>query len=130
MLASVTRLRLRSFRYLLPFIIHSRRIARQAEAAAGNRGVRLRKTRGLAFWTLTAWDDRESMQSFRRSGAHRTAMPKVQHWCDQSVVASWQLDSDQFPDWTEGRRQLMDNGRLSRVLHPSPEHAQGRIVVD
>ena len=130
MLASVTRLRLRSLRYLLPFLINSRKIARQAEASAGNRGVRLRKAEGLAFWTLTLWDNREAMESFRRSGAHRTAMPKVRHWCDQAAVTSWETPGDGVPGWEEGTRRLEQSGRLSRVLHPSPEHAAGRIVVD
>jgi len=56
-LASVTRLRLRSFLYLIPFIIYSRRAARQAGTTEGNRGVRLRKSNGLAFWTLTLWEN-------------------------------------------------------------------------
>lgn len=130
MLASVTRLRLRSFLYLIPFTIYSRRAARQALGIEGNRGVRLRKTKGLAFWTLTLWENRAAMESFRRSGAHRSAMPKLQHWCDQGVVASWETQADEFPSWEEGRQKLSESGRLSRVLHPSPEHAAGRIVID
>lgn len=130
MLASVTRLRLRSFLYLIPFIIYSRRAARQAGTTEGNRGVRLRKSNGLAFWTLTLWENRATMESFRRSGAHRGAMPKLQHWCDQSVVASWETQADEFPSWEEGRRKLAESGRLIRVLHPSLEHAAGRIIVD
>lgn len=130
MLASVTRLRLRSFIFLLPFIFNSRRIARQAENTAGNRGVRLRKTIGLTFWTLTLWDDRMTMRSFRQSGAHRSAMPKLQYWCDQAAVASWEMQGEELPDWSEGRQKLADEGRLIRVLHPSPDHSQGHIVVD
>ncbi len=130
MLASITRLRLRSFLYLLPFIISSRRIARQAEIMPGNRGIRLRKTRGLAFWTLTLWEDREAMEFFRGSGAHRRAMPKLKHWCDQAAVASWETQGEDFPDWNEAEQKLAQQGRPSLLFHPSYEHAQGRIVVD
>lgn len=130
MLASITRLRLRSVVYLLPFIIGSRRIARQARHAAGNGDVRLRKTAGMAFWTLTLWESIELMQSFRRSGAHRRSMPKLQRWCDQAAVASCGTQGDDFPDWGEGRQKLLEAGRLSKLLHPSPEHIKGGIVVD
>lgn len=130
MLVSVTRLRLRSVVYLLPFIIASRRITRQAKNAPGNLGIELRKTRGLAFWTLTLWESRESMDSFRASGAHRSAMPKLKHWCDQAAVASWEPPGNELPDWNEAQQNLAERGRLSSVLHPSPEHAQGRVVVD
>lgn len=130
MLASVTRLRLRSFIFLLPFIVNSSRIARQAENSSGSRGVRLRRTRGLAFWTLTLWDDCEAMESFRQSGAHRSAMPRLKNWCDQAAVASWETRGEDLPDWSEGSQKLAEEGRLIPVLHPSPEHAQGRIIVD
>ena len=130
MLHAVTRLRLRSVVYLLPFVIASRRIARQARNTPGNLGIALRKTRGLAFWSLTRWQNLESMASFRNSGAHRKAMPKLNRWCDQAAVASWEAGDEVFPDWNEARRRLSQGGRLSSVLHPSPEHAQGRIIVD
>lgn len=48
---SVTRLRVRSARFLLPFLWQAVRSALQAKRSRGNLGVRLRKTRGLAFWT-------------------------------------------------------------------------------
>ncbi len=130
MLVSVTRLRLRSVVYLLPFIIASRRIARQAENSPGNLGIELRKTRRLAFWTLTRWQNRETMASFRGSGPHRRAMPKLKRWCDQAAVASWESGDEAFPDWNQAQQRLAECGRLSAVLYPSPEHAQGRIVVD
>ena len=130
MLLSVTRLRLRSFLYLPSFIIASRSITRQARNTPGNLGIELRKTRGLAFWTLTRWQNRESMASFRGSGAHRKAMPKLKRWCDQAAVASWETDDEVFPDWNEARQRLAERGRLSLVLYPSPDHAQGRVVVD
>ena len=129
-MVSVTRLRLRSVVYLLPFIIVSRRIARQAKNTPGNLGIELRKTRRLAFWTLTRWQNRETMASFRGSGAHRRAMPRLKRWCDQAAVASWEAGEEALWDWNEARQRLAERGRLSSVLHPSPEHAQGRIVVD
>jgi hypothetical protein len=48
-LVAVTRLRIRSFRFLLPFAWHTWRSFRQAKQAAGSLGVKLRIPEGLAF---------------------------------------------------------------------------------
>ncbi|MDX1529678.1 MAG: hypothetical protein R3337_13705, partial [Gammaproteobacteria bacterium] len=101
MLVSVTRLRLRSFICLLPFIITSRRITLQAGNTPGNLGIELRRTRELAFWTLTRWQNRKARAFFRGSGAHRKAMPRLKRWCDQAAVASWETADEAFPDWNQ-----------------------------
>jgi hypothetical protein len=56
-LVAVTRLRIRSVRFVLPFGWYSWRSFRQAKHAPGSVGVRLRKAEGFAFWTLTGWQD-------------------------------------------------------------------------
>jgi hypothetical protein len=53
-LVAVTRLRIRSYRFLLPFAGNAWRSFRQAKHAAGSLAVKLRTADGLAFWTLTA----------------------------------------------------------------------------
>lgn len=98
MFVSATRSRLRSGFYLLGFFLATTAIQRQAKSAAGNEGLQVRKTQGLAFWTLTFWSDRSAMGRFRVSGAHRKAMPKLRKWCDQAVVGSWETSADNPPD--------------------------------
>ena len=127
MLVSVTRLRLRSALYLLPFVFHTTRSRRQAETHSGCLGVAVRKTRGLAFWTLSAWDSEDSLRSFLAGGPHRQAMPKLFHWCDEAATAHWHTDSSTLPDWDSAARQLQQSGRLSRVKHPSAAQRQGVI---
>lgn len=130
MFVSITRLRLRSVRFFLPFVWHSRRSARQAEASAGCRGVRLRKTSGLAFWTLTGWDSEDAMKAFRGRSPHREIMAKLPHWCDEAAVGHWIHQGDELPSWEAGVERLAAEGRLSRVLHPSAEQKAGRISVE
>ncbi len=127
MLVSITRLRLRSVWYLLPFFFHTTRAHKQAEAAAGCLGVKVRKTSGLAFWTLTVWDSDASLRAFMTTGPHRTAMPKLFHWCDEAATAHWIVGSPALPDWDTATAQLLQQGRLSRVKHPSDAQRGGRI---
>ena len=125
---SVTRLRLRSARYLLPFYWHSLRSALQVRRAPGFLGGQLAGERGNAYWTVTAWRDEAAMRAYRTAGAHFRAMPKLLGWCDEASVVHWQQDSPRLPDMPEARRRMVAEGRVSKVHHPSPAHAARRIV--
>ena len=70
-IVSVTRLRLRSLRFLLGFIWYTRRSMRQAKGTPGNLGVRVRKTKGLAFWTLAIWRDNQAIRRFVPASPHK-----------------------------------------------------------
>ncbi len=124
---SVTRLRLRSIRYLPEFIWRSQRAASQARKTPGNLGVQLRKTAGLTFWTLTLWKDSESMVAFRGASPHRDAMAKLRHWCDEAGYAHWRQDKDVMPAWDEAVRHMRESGKFSQVLYPSDNHRAGRM---
>ena len=128
-IVSVTRLRLRSWRFLLPFAWDARRARLQAEQSPGCRGALVRKTQGLAFWTLTYWDDEASLRQFMLKGPHRKAMPKLARWCDESAVMHWQEDSAVLPGWDIATARLAEHGRLSRVEHPSDLQKSGRVGV-
>jgi len=129
-LVSVTRLHLRAIRFLLPFSWYVAGSARQARRAAGNLGVQLRKTKGLAFCTLTMWQDEAAMKTFRGNSPHREAMQKLAGWCDEASFAHWEQDSTAWPSWEYASEQLRSSGRLSKVLHPSENHNAGRIVTN
>ena len=120
---SVTRLRLRSIRFLPAFVRHNRRTLAQVKAAPGFRGGSLLADRALAFWTLTAWDSPEAMRAYMTTGPHRTAMPHLLDWCDEASVAHWDQDGDALPDWPEADRRMRGEGRPSRLRHPGPDHA-------
>lgn len=119
-LISVTRLRLRHWRYLLPFVYWSARAINQVRRAPGNHAHKTFKDAGLVFWTCTSWADEASMRAYMLGGAHKQAMPKLLHWCDEASVAHWTQDSTALPTWTEAHSRLVAEGRRSKVRHPSP----------
>jgi hypothetical protein len=116
---SVTRLRVRSWRYLPAFLIHSWRAARQAKHASGNLAVSVLRADNRAFWTRTVWRDEAAMRTFMRSGAHRRVMPRLAKWCDEAATAHWVQDGFQPPSWLSAYQQLQQRGRRSRVERPS-----------
>jgi hypothetical protein len=130
-LVSLTRLRLRSFLYLLPFAWQSNRIARQAERAAGFlTGQVYGDPQRLTFWTATLWEREDAMRGFRGSGVHRASMPKLVDWCDEGSVVHWNQPGSEIPEPGIALRRMQAEGRPLRVRHPSPEHAAGKIAAD
>ncbi|AWN36696.1 DUF3291 domain-containing protein [Methylobacterium radiodurans] len=119
-LVSVTRLRIRALRFLPAFAVHAVRTARQVRSAPGFRGGAVLNDRDWTFWTLTAWDGAESMRTYMGSGAHRAAMPRLSHWCDEASTVHW--NADDLPGWAEADKRMRDEGRASRVRHPSLRH--------
>ena len=117
---SVTRLRVRSWRYLPAFVIQALRAARQARHADRNLGVSVLRDANRAFWTRTVWTDETAMRSFMRSGAHRGVMPRLAKWCDEAALAHWEQDGPEPPSWPEAHRRLQQQRRRSRVDQPSP----------
>ena len=120
---SVTRLRLRSIRFLAAFARHNLRTLAQVKAAPGFHGGALLADRGWTFWTLTAWDSPEAMRTYMTTGPHRAAMPHLLDWCDEASVVRWDQDGDALPSWAEADRRMRAEGRPSRLRHPGPHHA-------
>src|SRR6266567_3029614 len=71
---SVTRLRVRSWRFLPMFLIRSFRAAQQAKSAEGNLAVALLRQPQNTYWTRTVWTSEAAMKAFMLAGAHRGAM--------------------------------------------------------
>jgi quinol monooxygenase YgiN len=124
---SVTRLRLRSVRYLPPFLWHTLRSLLQAKRAPGNLSAKTRRAPDGAFWTLSAWESEASMRAYRNSAAHKKAMPKLLEWCDEASVGHWEQASGELPDWREAHRRMVETGRLSKVNHPSERQRAGEM---
>jgi hypothetical protein len=116
---SITRLRVRSWRYLPAFVIQSVRSARDAKAASGSISVCVLSDTDLAFWTRTMWSEEAAMRAFMLAGAHRRAMPRLLEWCDEAVVTHWNQGTFEPPSWPECHRRLLGEGRPSKVNHPS-----------
>lgn len=94
----------------------------QAKRSEGNLGVSLLRDAHLAFWTRTVWTTEETMKAFMLSGAHRQVMPHLLDWCDEAALVHWEQPTDQAPEWQEAHRRIQQEGRRSKVRHPSPAH--------
>src|SRR3954464_2937858 len=103
---SVTRLHLRSRFFLLPFLIASLRSTRQARRTPGFLMGAVGNDLEQGSWTLTSWRDVESMRSFRNTGAHMKAMPRLLSWCDEASYAHWSTESNALPTAEEAYNQL------------------------
>lgn len=126
-LVSITRLRVRSWRFLPMFVIQSFRAAQQARSTQGNLSVSLLRQPQWAFWTRTVWTSEEAMRGYMISGVHRGVMRKLIEWCDEAALVHWTQDSQQPPEWTEAREKMQAIGRTSKVNHPSEDQRAFRI---
>ncbi len=122
-LISVTRLHLRSIRYVPSFIWQTWASSHQVQRAPGFLGGVLAGDAAWGSWTMTAWADEVSMRAYRNTDAHRRAMPKLLHWCDEAAVTHWLQESAELPDKLEAHRRMLAEGRLSKVHFPSSAHA-------
>jgi heme-degrading monooxygenase HmoA len=120
---SLTRLRVRSTRFVPIFALYTFRALRQVKKTPGFQKGRLLADRSRTFWTMTAWDTQENMRQFMTTGAHKKAMPRLLHWCDEASVAHWTQPEATLPSWTDADKRMREIGRPSKVLYPSPQHA-------
>ncbi len=120
---SITRLRLRSVRFLPFFVVHTLRSLRQVKRAPGFCSGSLLPDRGWTFWTLTLWDKQSSMRRYMTEGSHRQAMPYLMEWCDEASVVHWEQSESDLPAWDEADRRMRSEGRASKVHYPSDRHA-------
>jgi hypothetical protein len=127
---SLTRLRVRSLRFLPGFAWYTFQSKRQLARSAGFLGGTLGSAPALAFWTVSAWQDENSMKRFRDTDWHKRAMPKLLSWCDEASVARWTQDSAALPDRNAMLERMTAIGRTSKVRHPTAAHAAGKTVPD
>lgn len=116
---SITRLRVRAWRYLPAFLLGAYRSVRQARRVPGNIAATVLADRNFAFWTNTVWVDEAALRSFMLSGAHRLVMPRLLDWCDEASLVRWTQDTAERPSWSEAHRRMQAEGRRSKVRHPS-----------
>ena len=126
-LVSITRLRVRAWRYLPAFVVGTFRSALQARASSGSLAVSILSDSNFAFWTRTVWNDEKALRSFMLSGAHKKVMPRLLEWCDEAAVVRWLQESRDPPPWPEAHRRMQNEGRRSKVDHPS--EAQERFEI-
>jgi hypothetical protein len=127
-IVSVTRLHVRAWRFVPMFFVAAYRSARQARLSRGFVAGCLAVEPPTAFWTVTVWQDDETMRSFRNSGVHLQTMPKLLGWCDEASYVHWSTDSSALPPLSEAHQRLTDDRKLSKVKHPSAAQQAGRCA--
>lgn len=120
---SITRARIRRPWHLPGFALHAVRAFRQAQRAPGFQGGSVLRDRDLTFWTMTAWEGVESMRTYMLADPHRASMPRFALWCDEASIVHWEQDDPALPTWAEAERRMRMEGRASKLLYPSPRHA-------
>jgi hypothetical protein len=124
---SITRVRVRSWRYVPSFLLHSAGALLQAKFAPGNLSASVLADAHFAFWSRTIWSEEAATRAFMHSGVHRRLMPRLLDWCDEAAVAHWITDDTRPPSWSEAHRRLQREGRPSKVRFPS--EAQRRFEI-
>jgi hypothetical protein len=125
---SITRLRVRSWRYLPMFFLQALRSARQAAKANGNLATKLLREHRNTFWTSTSWANEAAMKAFMHAPPHGTVMRRLLEWCDEAALVHWTQEGNQLPSWQEAHTRLQRDGRRSKVNHPSTAHNTFQIA--
>jgi hypothetical protein len=126
-IVSVTRLRLRSIRFLPRLYWETRKIRRSLEKAPGFLGGKLLADRKCTFWTMSMWKDMDSMRAFRNSGVHAAVVPNIDKWCSEASVVHWEMKDGRLPCWKEAHRRMTEAGKPSPLKFQSADH-KGRMV--
>jgi hypothetical protein len=119
---SVTRLRVRSVRYLLPFVWWTLRVLRQSRRSPGYVSGAATRMRDGSFWTATVWESAGHTRGFRNAEPHEDAMRGIRRWCDEAVYARYATDATTPPAWEEAHHRLIAAPRFTRLDHPSEKH--------
>lgn len=125
---SVTRLRVRLWRFLPLFFVAAVRIGQQARHAKGNLGVKLLRDRRNTFWTCTCWESEAAMRAFMLAEPHGPMMRKLLNWCDEAALVHWTQEGTDLPSWEAAHMRLQREGRPSKVLHPTSAHIAHEIA--
>lgn len=95
----------------------------------GNLGIRLRKTRGLRFWTLTIWENEDILKVYRDDKLRGKVVLRARHWFSENSAAHWEQESTGMPSWEDATALLKEHGRLFEVDQPSGTQKSGQIDI-
>ena len=124
---SVTRLRVKSIFFLIPFMRANEASVKELKASRGLLKGKELIDKQLTFWTITIWENEESMKGFRGSSSHRIAMQQLPKWCNEASYHHWVQEDDEFPSWNTISEKLFSEGRLSKVRNPSKAQVENRF---
>ena len=124
---SVTRLRVKSLFFLIPFMRANEASVKEIKVSKGLLKGKELIDKKLTFWTVTIWENEESMKKFRGSIAHRNAMQQLPVWCNEASYHHWIQEDYELPSWDTISKKLFSEGRLSKVRNPSKAQIQNHF---
>jgi len=116
---SVTRLRVKSLFFLFSFIRANEASVKELKSSSGLLMGKELIDKKLTFWTITLWEDEDSMKKFIGSLSHRNAMQHLPKWCNEASYHHWFQEENECPNWTTISNKLYSEGKLSKVRNPS-----------
>ena len=116
---SVTRLRVKSLFFLFSFIRANEASVKELKSSTSLLMGKELIDKKLTFWTITLWEDEDSMKKFRGSLSHRNAMQHLPKWCNEASYHHWFQEESECPNWTTISDKLYSEGKLSKVRNPS-----------
>ena len=124
---SVTRLRVKSLFFLIPFMRANEASVNEIKVSKGLLKGKELIDKKLTFWTVTIWENEESMKKFRGSITHRNAMQQLPKWCNEASYHHWIQEDDEFPSWDTVSKKLYSEGKLSKVRNPSKAQIENQF---
>jgi hypothetical protein len=92
----------------LKFLAGTPAVWRQVRRSSGAYGATLKaKPLKRAFWTLSAWESKDALHAFVRTGAHGPAARGLAPQMRDAAFTTWQVSSEDLPlSWSEALRRL------------------------
>ncbi|WP_333767287.1 DUF3291 domain-containing protein [Streptomyces sp. IBSBF 2435] len=108
-----SRFEVRSARDVPRFFAKSLVAWRQVRSARGALGASLiAQPLKRTFFTLSAWDDRESLYAFAKTAPHRDIMTSLRPTCRDSTFTFWTVPVDRLPiTWDNAKQRLAEQAR-------------------
>jgi hypothetical protein len=116
----VTRLRLKDPALLDEFFTDGVAAIEQAQKSEGNLGTDALAEAHNAWWSVSAWQDRQLMRAFVNSQPHLGITARLDHYCDEATFVDWEQDSPDLPDWPTSWRHLTADGKAAELTEASP----------
>lgn len=107
-LALISYLPLRHFRAIPNFFRFSMQIHGQLKATAGVIGYSLdARIFSRKFWTLSVWEDQQSLNNFVRQIPHSKSMQAMAPHMGKTQFAQWTVTHTEIPlDWRSAKARL------------------------
>ncbi|MFJ1703206.1 DUF3291 domain-containing protein [Kitasatospora sp. NPDC088346] len=116
-LVMASRLQVASFKDVPRFFLKSLAVWQQVRKAPGALGASLiaqplRRT----FWTLSAWESREGLNTYVRTEPHYSTMTSLRSTMNGSTFVFWEVPTEQLPiTWADAKQRVADQRRADEA---------------